>query len=83
MFIVTDVIGKRTKRMNSDIQIIHVLSSDDPSDRCPGGCSGDEFTDMVFVTVIALGVAKIVTTVLVVVITCVLITAKESVRNTC
>ena len=49
--------------MNSDIQIIDVLS-DDPADCCPGGCSGDKFVDTVFVTVITLGVAEIVTTVL-------------------
>ena len=50
--------------MNSDIQIIDVLSEDDPNDCCPSASSDDEFTDTVFVTVIALGMAEIVTTVL-------------------
>ena len=55
---------RRRNRMNSDIQTIGVLSEDDPADCCPSACSGDEFADTVFVTVIALGVAEIVTTVL-------------------
>ena len=49
--------------MNSDIQIIDVLS-DDPSDCSPIESAGDELADAVFVTVIALGVAEMVTTVL-------------------
>ena len=49
--------------MNSDIQIIDMLS-DDPADCSPTGSSGDELKDMVFVTVIAVGVAEMVTTVL-------------------
>ena len=64
MFIVTATIVRRRKRTNSDIQIIDVLSEDDAADCCPGVCSSDEFMDTVFVTVIALGVAEIVTTVL-------------------
>ena len=50
--------------MNSDIQIIDVLSEDDAGDCCPNVCSGDKFMDTVFVTVIAVGMAEIVTTVL-------------------
>ena len=50
--------------MNSDIQIGVVLSEDVAADCCPIVCSGDEFMDTVFVTVITLGVAEIVTTVL-------------------
>ena len=49
--------------MNSDIQIIDTLS-DDPADCSPTESPGDELTDTVFVTVIALGVAEMVTTVL-------------------
>ena len=69
--------------MNSDIHIIHVLS-DDPLDCCPNGCSGDEFTDMVFVTVITLGVAEIVTVLVVKVVdvdfmNCVFVTDSTSV----
>ena len=63
MFIATAAIVRRVKRMNNDIQVIHVLS-DDPSDCCPSGCSGDEFTDTVFVPVITPGVTEIVTIVI-------------------
>ena len=50
--------------MNSDIQIIDMLS-DDPDDCSPtDGSLGDELADTVFVTVIALGMAEMVTTVL-------------------
>ena len=49
--------------MKSDIQIIDVLSGD-PADCSPTGSSGDEFMDTVFVTVIAMGVAEMVMTVL-------------------
>ena len=50
--------------MNNDIQIIGVLSEDDPNDCCPSASSDDEFIDTVFVTVTTLGVVEIVTTVL-------------------
>ena len=49
--------------MNRDIQIIDMLS-DDPADCSPAGSSGNEFMQTVFITVIALGVAGMVTTVL-------------------
>ena len=49
--------------MNSDIQIIDVLS-DDPADCSPTWSPGDELADTVFVTVITVGVAEKVTTVL-------------------
>ena len=50
--------------MNSDIQIIHVLS-DAPADcSLTDGSPGDELADTILVTVIALGVAEMVTTVL-------------------
>ena len=55
--------------MNSDIQIIDKLS-DDPADCSPNDESpGDELADTVLVTVIALGVAEMVTTVLTVSVT--------------
>ena len=49
--------------MNSDIQIIDALS-DDPADCSPTESPGDELADTVFVTVITVGVAEMVTTVL-------------------
>ena len=50
--------------MNSDIQIMEKLS-DGPADCSPtDGSPGDELADTVLVTVIALGVAEMVTTVL-------------------
>ena len=49
--------------MNSDIQIIHMLS-EDPADCSLIWSPGDELADTVFVTVITVGVAEKVTTVL-------------------
>ena len=49
--------------MNSDIQIIDTLF-DDPADSSPTKSPGDEMVDTLFVTVITLGVAEMVTTVL-------------------
>ena len=43
-----------------------MLSEDDAANCSPSAGSGDEFADTVFVTVIALGVAEMVTTVLLV-----------------
>ena len=63
MLIITATIVRRAKRMNSDIQIIDTLP-DDHADCSPVWSSGDEFTDAVFVIVITMGVAEMVTTVL-------------------
>ena len=63
MLIITATIVRRAKRMNSDIQIINTLP-DDPGDCSSTGFPGDELVEIVFVTVIALGVAEMVTTVL-------------------
>ena len=49
--------------MNSDIQIIDMVS-DDPVDCSPTEPPGDEMADTVLVTVITLGVAEMVTTLL-------------------
>ena len=65
MLITTATIVRREKRMNSDIQIIGTLS-DDLVDCSPIWSPGDEFMDTVFITVIALGVADMVTTLLMV-----------------
>ena len=63
MLIITATILRRAKRMNSDIQTTDMLS-DNPADCFPTGSSGDEFMDTVFVTVMAMGVAELVTTML-------------------
>ena len=58
------MIVRTRNRMNRDIQTSVVLSEHDSAD-CPSRAgSGDELADTVFVTVIALGVAEMVTTVL-------------------
>ena len=49
--------------MNNAIHITDVLSENNPADFSPSACSEDEFTHVVFVTVIAMGVAEMVTTV--------------------
>ena len=49
--------------MNSDIQITDTLS-DDSADCSPAGFPGNELTETVFVTVITVGVAEMVTIVL-------------------
>ena len=49
--------------MNRDIQIIHMLSND-PADCSPTWSPGDELAHTVFVTVITVGVAKKVMTLL-------------------
>ena len=61
MLTVTDVTVSTRNRTNNDIHISDVLSKDDPADSCSSASSGDEFTDMVFITVITLGVAEIIT----------------------
>ena len=63
MLIDKATIVRRAERMNSDIQTDNVLSHDPVVGCCPRESLGDEFTDMVLVTVIALDVAEIVTTV--------------------
>ena len=64
MLIITATIVRRAKRMKSDIQIIDMLS-DDLGDSSPtDGSPGDELADTVLVTVISLGMAEMVTTVL-------------------
>ena len=50
MLIITATIVRRAKRINSDIQIIH-MPSDDPADWFTTGSSGDELADTVLVTV--------------------------------
>ena len=59
MFIAIPTIVRRAKRMNSDINVL----SHDPAAAgcCPGESLGDEFTDTVLVTVIALDMAEMVT----------------------
>ena len=54
MLTITATIVRKAKRMNSDIQIIHVLS-DDLADCSPTGSPSDELADTVFVSVITLG----------------------------
>ena len=49
--------------MNNAIHITDVSSENNPADCSPSACSEDEFTHVAFVTVIAVGVAEMVTTV--------------------
>ena len=63
MLIITATIVRIAKRMKSDIQIIHKLS-DNPVDCSSTVSSGDDLADMIFVTVIIVGVAEMVTVVL-------------------
>ena len=65
MLIITATMVRRAKTMNSDIQIIDMLS-DDPADCSSIWSPGDELAETVFVTVIAMGVTWTVTTVLMV-----------------